>query len=245
MSEGSNLRSTETKNESRSMCTIWRLVSTHQKYKKHFKIAKNISNLVFRKCIMETKQTTAAYNINVLTYSDYLLVISLPDEVKEMVRKYKLSSAKVIGNFDSMHSIAHISVTNQYRQMPVTMGQKLGNYQRFVIRLKPIELRISGFAYFQHGRSGFTIYAKIEMDAEVNKWFAHLKRIFGDKQSMTPHITIAKNIPPHAFKTLWPYFVTREYRHTFVPDKLTVLYRPSINTGGAPWQPFKELSFSK
>ncbi|MBW4891392.1 2'-5' RNA ligase family protein [Mucilaginibacter sp. HMF5004] len=193
---------------------------------------------------METKMFNN-YGVNAATYSDYMLLIAPPDEVIEMVRKYKLSSARMIGNFDSMHSKAHISVTGQYRQMPVTMRQKLDNYQRFVGRLKSIELRIAGFAYFSHGRSGFTIYAKIELNTEVNKWFAHLKRIFGDRQGITPHITIAKNIPPHAFKMLWPEFAMREYAETFTPDKLTVLCRPTININDDNWVHFKELHFSK
>jgi hypothetical protein len=194
---------------------------------------------------MEIANLTTNYGINAATYSDYLLLISPPHEVKEMVRKYKLSSARMIGNYDGMHGIAHISVTRQHRQMPVTMGQKLDNYQRFVGRLKPIEIRIVGFSYFTHGRQGFTIYAKIELNAEVNKWFAHLGRIFGERHTNTPHITIAKNIPPHAFKMLWPEFAVRDYRAGFTPDKLTVLRQPTINLNNEHWVPFKELLFSK
>lgn len=194
--------------------------------------------------IMEPAKTMN-YGIHAATYSDYMLLISPPDEVKELVRKYKLSCAKVIGDFDGMHSIAHISVTRQHRQMPVTMGQKLDCYQRLTTRLKPIELRTAGFSYFSHGRSGFTIYAKIDVNTEVNKWFAHLKRIFGDKQTITPHITIAKNIPPHAFKALWPYFVNREFKHAFIPERLMVLSRPTFNMGDAHWDYFKELNFGK
>ena len=59
------------------------------------------------------------------TYCDYMMLISPPAEVKETVRKLKLSSAKVIGEYEGMHSIAHITVTGQGRQMPVMMKEKL------------------------------------------------------------------------------------------------------------------------
>jgi 2'-5' RNA ligase len=125
------------------------------------------------------------------------------------------------------------------------MGQKLDCYQRFIGRLKPIELRVAGFSYFTHGRQGFTIYAKIELNTEVNQWFAHLGRIFGERHTIIPHITIAKNIPPHAFKMLWPEFSVRQYRAAFTPDVLTVLRRPTINMSNQYWAPFKELHFGK
>jgi hypothetical protein len=194
---------------------------------------------------METADIIANYGINAAIYSDYLLLIAPSDGVKEMVRKYKLSSARMIGNYDGMHNPAHISVTKQHRQMPVTMGQKLDSYQRFVERLKPIELRIAGFGYFTHGRQGFTIYAKIELNAEVTQWFGHLGRIFGERHAITPHIAIAKNIPPHAFKMLWAEFSVREYGSSFTPDALTVLRRPTINISNQYWVPFKELHFGK
>jgi len=194
---------------------------------------------------MDTSNSSNYTHINTATYSDYMLLISPPEAVKDMVRKYKLSCAKVIGNFDGMHSIAHITVTGQHRQMPVTMLQKLDCYQRSLIRLKPIELNITGFNYFTHGKQGATIYAKIELNTEVNKWFDHLKRIFGDRQSIVPHITIAKNIPVHAFQALWPHFVNRAYRESFVPDKLVVLSRPMINMADDKWRFFKELQFGK
>ncbi|WP_295655528.1 2'-5' RNA ligase family protein [uncultured Mucilaginibacter sp.] len=194
---------------------------------------------------MEKVKAISVGGISASIYSDYMLVIPPPNEVKEMIRKYKLSCAKVIGHYDGMHSIAHISVTGQHRQMPVTMGQKLDCYQRALIRLKPIELNINGFGNFMHGSSGATIYAKIEMNTEVNRWFEQLKRVFGDRKTIVPHITIAKNIPLYAFKALWPHFVNREYRERFVPDRLTTLTRPTFYTEGEFWRVFKELHFTK
>jgi 2'-5' RNA ligase len=182
-------------------------------------------------------------NINESTYSDYIFLISPSAEIKEMVRKYKLSCAKVIGDFDGKHGIAHISVTKQHRQMPVEMMQKLNCYQKKLRFFKPAEMRVNGFSYFTHGNLSATIYAKIELDAAMNSWFTQMKRVFGDSKKSVPHVTIAKNIPVDLFKTLWPYFVNRQYKESFDADRVIILSRPMIGGSGHQWNFFKELYF--
>ena len=194
---------------------------------------------------METAKIFPDYGISASAYSDYMVIISPPDDVEEIVRKCKEFCERKVGQFDSRYSRAHISVAGQARQMPITMGQKLDCYQRSLIRLKPVELHIRNFDKFDNGKAGFTIYAKIELNDDVKKWFGQLSKVFGNRESVTPHITIAKTLPDSAFKKLWKTFDTLEYRRAFVPDKLTVLSRPCFSPGRVHWTHFKELYFSK
>jgi len=179
------------------------------------------------------------------TYCDYMIIISPPAEIREMIRKYKRSSAKVIGTYDGMHSIAHITVTGQGRQMPVMMLQKLDYYQKKFIRIKANYIRIKGFNFFTHGATSATIYAELELSAELRTWFAQLKKVFGDGQHTVPHITVVKNIPTDNFKKLWPYFEGRSYNAYFLADRLTVLSRPTFGSNETRWIPFKELYLKK
>ncbi|WP_348047536.1 2'-5' RNA ligase family protein [Mucilaginibacter sp.] len=184
-------------------------------------------------------------DVNEKTYSDYMMVISPPAEVEEMIRKYKKASARLIGDFEGMYSKAHISITNQHRQMPDMMQQKLDCYMRPINRLRPVPMYVNGFSYFTHGNTTATIYAKIELTPEVTNWFLHIKRIFGDKRKDTaPHITVAKSIPMEHFQKLWPKFIGQQYQFEFTPQSVTVLSRPMIGGHGKYWTPFKELYFN-
>lgn len=127
-------------------------------------------------------------DINASTYSDYMMLISPPPEVIEGISKYKKASARLIGDFEGMYGKAHISLTSQYRQIPGLMMQKLDAYRKPVSSLNPVQLHINGFSFFKHGDTSATIYAKIELNAEVANWFIHLKRIFGDKNKPASRI---------------------------------------------------------
>lgn len=184
-------------------------------------------------------------DVNANTYSDYMMIISPPAEVMDVIMRYKKASARLIGDFEGMYSKAHISVANQHRQMPYVMGQKLECYQRPINRLKPVIMHVNGFNYFKHGNAAATIYAKIELNTEINNWFNHIKRIFGEKRKdIVPHIPVAKNVPVEQFQILWPKFIAQQYRFDFTPQSITVLTRPMIGGKDKFGTPMKELYFN-
>ncbi|OCX54086.1 hypothetical protein BEL04_07400 [Mucilaginibacter sp. PPCGB 2223] len=174
-----------------------------------------------------------------------MMLISPSAEIKEMVRRLKLSSAKVIGEYDGKHSIAHITITGQGRQMPVMMTEKLEYYQKKLLRIRANYISVKGFAYFLHGSASATIYARPVLNAELADWFRAVRKVFGDKQQLVPHITIVKDIPMVDFRRLWPYFEHREFNAYFLADKLTVLSRPTFGSENAHWTNFKDLYFKK
>ncbi|WP_448697717.1 2'-5' RNA ligase family protein [Mucilaginibacter sp. AW1-3] len=179
------------------------------------------------------------------TYCDYMMMISPPAEIRETVRKLKLSSAKVIGEYRGKHSIAHITVTGQGRQMPVMMKEKLEYYQKKLLRVKANYIAVKGFYYFLHGASSATIYARLVLSEELTAWFASIRNVFGDRQQFVPHITIVKDMPMADFKKLWPYFEHREFSAHFLADRLTVLSRPTFGSSNNHWTIFKDLYFKK
>lgn len=179
------------------------------------------------------------------TYCDYMMLISPPAEIRETVRKLKLSSAKVIGEYPGKHSIAHITVAGQGRQMPVMMKEKLEYYQKKLLRIKASYIAIKGFHYFLHGSASATIYARLVLSPELTGWFASIRKVFGHSQQFVPHITIVKDIPLTDFKKLWPYFEHRAFNAYFLADRLTVLSRPTFGNNNNHWTNFKDIYFKK
>lgn len=108
----------------------------------------------------------------------------------------------------------------------------------------PIELQINGFAFFNHGKTGKTIYAAIELTTQTNLWFKLLMGEMGIKvKAFVPHITVAKNIPVSSFNKLWPKFETCKYAETFKVNSLTVLKRETY-VEYCEWRMYKELFFA-
>lgn len=177
------------------------------------------------------------------SYQDYLMIIALPDSVIKQISKYKRASANVIGQFKGMHSTAHISITKQQRCKPFMAQPFILQMERRLMSLQPAQLRISNFSFFKHGETGYTIYAAVNVAAPNHNWFKLLRREMGIKVvNFEPHITVVKNIPPSAFKKLWPYFEKCTYNEVFIAGSLTIFSR---NTFGEQkeWRPFKELHF--
>ena len=53
-----------------------------------------------------------------VAYADYLIVISLPENVVKEVSRYKRASVNLIGHFEEMHRAAQIVITHQVRCKP-------------------------------------------------------------------------------------------------------------------------------
>ncbi len=177
------------------------------------------------------------------SYKDYLIIISPPQEVIKQISKYKRASANKIGAFKGLHSTAHISITHQQRCKPFLAEPFISNMEKRLMSMHPVELHISGFDFFKHGNIGFTIYATVNPAPSNINWFKLLRKQMGIKlPNFVPHITVAKNIAPSAFKKLWPYFENDKYNAEFTVNTLTVLQRETF-ADGAEWRPFKELYF--
>ena len=178
-----------------------------------------------------------------MSYADYLMIISPPDAIKKDISRYKRASVNVIGHFEGMHSSAHISITHQTRCKPFLVQPAI---ERMAVRLNtvsPIELHICGFNYFKHGHSAYTIYAAIESNLHTDNWFKLLRRQMGIKvKNFVPHITIARNIPVTAFNKLWPNFVNRTITETFTAGSLTILQRDTY-VEYCEYRVYKELFF--
>ena len=176
-------------------------------------------------------------------YADFMILLSPPDKVKALVRDHKLYTAEVIGNYESMHSIAHISIKKMHRQKSFLTEPAIRSLNPKLATIPSVTLSIDGFDYFNHGEDFKTIYAKISSSPEVTQWFKMLKKHLNIKEFMVPHITIARNIPVSDFDRLWPHFKAIKWSESFMVNELTVLQKETF-TPFAKWELFTTLPFS-
>jgi len=176
-------------------------------------------------------------------YTDYLMVISPPENIIKEVERYKRASVNLIGHFEGMHRTAQVIITHQTRCKPflvqpaiTAMATRLGN-------MPPVELRVNGFAFFTKGHAK-TICAVIESTVKTDNWFKLLNNQMGIKvKNFVPHIIIASNIPVTSFNKLWPNFENREWSETFTVNSLTILHRDTF-VEYCEWKVYRELFFA-
>lgn len=176
-------------------------------------------------------------------YADFMILLSPPDQVKALVRDHKLHAAKIIGNYESMHSIAHISIKKMHRQKSFLTTPLILGLNIKLATIPPVTLTIDGFDYFNHGEDFKTIYAKISSTPEITQWFKTLKKHLNIKEFMVPHITIARNIPVSDFNQLWPHFKALKWNENFTVNELTVLEKETF-APFAKWNLFTTLPFT-
>src|SRR5579862_8729292 len=166
-----------------------------------------------------------------MNYKDFLVIIAPPECVANQILLLKKACAKHIGMFESMHSKAHISFglfgeeIETPRQKTFAMESFFNLVASDISIIEPIELKINGFSFFNHGKNFKTIYASFELTDEIMEWFNNIKKILKIDSKLTPHITIAKKIPIDAFNKLWPHFEEIKFKSSFVVDYLTILTR--------------------
>jgi hypothetical protein len=175
-------------------------------------------------------------------YTDFFILLSPPAQVKAMVRDHKLHAARIIGDYESMNSIAHISIKKMHRQKSFLTTPLILGLNTKLAAIPPVTLTIDGFDYFNHGEDYKTIYAKIRTTPEITQWFKTLKKHLNIKEFMVPHITIARNIPVSDFNQLWPHFKAIKWNESFTVNELLVLEKETF-APFAKWEEFTRLPF--
>lgn len=175
-------------------------------------------------------------------YQDYLIVLTPSNNVCKRIKRIKEDSAAIIGDYDSRHSKAHISIQQWPRKKPIWIDALMPKLERELLTLPPLTVNINGFDFFHHEENP-TIYARLEQNPGTLVWFKHLKRFFSGG-SFIPHITIARNLSSPTFKKLWPYLNKQIWSEEFKVDKLTILRRDMIGYDKS-YKIFKELPFNR
>ncbi|WP_374950672.1 hypothetical protein [Mucilaginibacter sp.] len=161
----------------------------------------------------------------------FLNLASLPKDSDERLQKFKRACVKHIGPFKSMNAKTHISFTGLRFEADLQSKNFIDPNIHYALienilsNVPPIQINIRGFGKLHHGHNSRTIYAAIEMNGPVFQWFCWVDKVFSNKKTINPHITIARNIPLTSFNKLWPHFENRPYEDTFDIMGLNILER--------------------
>jgi len=173
-------------------------------------------------------------------YKDYMIVLSPPKSIDDQVKKFRKSSAYLIGDFDGMHGKAHITMKNLRRQKPFWTEPLFTQLEKELSLIEPVTLQINNFATFLP-TDFTTIYAAIKSTPEMEDWLKRLRKSLNEKKAV-PHITIVRQIPNALAKKLWPKFKDRQWDDEFEIDCLTILHRETFG-GSKHWELFREIRF--
>ncbi|OKS85852.1 hypothetical protein RG47T_1298 [Mucilaginibacter polytrichastri] len=172
-----------------------------------------------------------------------MLLLRPDDRICAEISSYKKFAAGLIGDYPSMGSTAHISVSKYTRKKPYIMRPAIETLQPKLKGMPAVTLQINNFKFFVHKNNTYTIYAAIEATYQSDNWFAALgKQLHISKSQLTPHITIARSINENCFYKLWPHFKYITFRQRFMINSLTVLERETLNSQ-SKWSIFHEFMF--
>jgi len=174
------------------------------------------------------------------TYKDYMIILSPPMKIAEQVKKFKQASHRLIGDFESMHSKAHISLKRLHRQKPYWTEPLFDKLEKELSLLEPATLQLNGFATFLP-TDYTTIYAAILSTPEMEDWFKGLRQCLGEKKSV-PHITIARQVSNDRARKLWPRFKDRHWDEAFEVKYLTILHRGTYEHERS-WEILRQIPF--
>lgn len=151
---------------------------------------------------------------------DYFILISPPQKIIAKVDAKKRSLNKTVPAGDkNLHSVAHISL---YRMLvPENDDLILQKLRRALAHLYRFTVRLNGAELFKHGRSKISLVLTIENPEPVRMIHAFIAREFRTSRSITPHLTIARDIPSrYAEKIRLQDF---QLYDEFLCEKITVL----------------------
>ncbi|HTI61477.1 2'-5' RNA ligase family protein [Mucilaginibacter sp.] len=174
------------------------------------------------------------------TYKDYMIILSPPMSIAEQVKKYKQAAHRLIGDFESLHSKAHISLKRLHRQKPYWTEPQFDKLEKELSLLEPAALQLNGFATFLP-TDYTTIYAAILSTPEMEDWFKRLRQCLGEKK-FVPHITIARQVSNDRARKLWPKFKDRPWSDQFEIKYLTILERSTYEHDRS-WQVHRQIPF--
>jgi len=178
--------------------------------------------------------------LNMEAYKDYLIILSPPAIIADQVKKFKQSSARLIGDFEGMYGKAHITMKRLPRQKSFWTEPLFSQLEKELSLLEPFTMQINGFATFLP-TDYTTIYAAIKSTPVMEDWFKRLRKSLNEKKSV-PHITIARQVPNEKAKKLWPKFKDRRWNDEFEVKRLTILQRESYGYD-KKWRHFADIPF--
>jgi 2'-5' RNA ligase len=167
----------------------------------------------------------------------YLLIIRPPEDIFLSVKDLKLDLRKTYGSFDSVNSIAHITLFHGYIS-GYSGNDILSKLEEALHGINSFKIQLNGFGKFEESR---TIYLNTEPKKEIlnihKKIFAYFPEI---TPLQHPHLTIAKDLDQAIFEESWnQIYKSKEFCAEFSCHSLVLYQRSRFE-----YKEVAEISFS-
>jgi 2'-5' RNA ligase len=179
----------------------------------------------------EIKDFLPGYKVN-----EYLLVLSLPKELWERVRKIKEEFAEKFQSDHARWGKPHITLANfvQYAMMEERIVNRLRNV---AMGHYPFKIELKDFGSFPSHTIYINVTSKIPVQSLVKSIRTETQRLMklNDENKphfiMEPHLTIARKLQPWQYEKGWLEYSNRNFSGRFIADSMLLLKRPVADTG--------------
>lgn len=153
--------------------------------------------------------------------TEYLILISPPDEIKKEIKKLKTKLSKMIGNTpENQYSVAHISLFKTAWEKDKHVLERL---KKVLSDLNSFTISLNGVDVFSHGTKKKTVYLKVENQKPLHHLYEAFKAEFKVKKEFAPHLSIEKNLPIADFEKIQHDLNSFNHTCEWTCDRITVL----------------------
>jgi 2'-5' RNA ligase len=157
---------------------------------------------------------------------EFLVILPVPQHIRQQVNVFKEEFEVLYGDFNSRHSIPHITICD-FLLFEHRTYDTMTFFQDRLKSLEPLNLRVNGFDSFNSSK---TLYAHVEKSepfsnlltqVDITRQMLRLRKNYF--QSNTPHITIAKNLSSNVYQEAKEVFQKRDFYSDFEADRMEIL----------------------
>ena len=175
----------------------------------------------------------------------YFVAIIPPSPIYEEALKLKLYFKDQYQSKASLNSPPHITVHMPFQWKEEKESELIKTFEQFSIRLKPFNLKLSGFGSFPPRVLFIDVEKNDSLTALHNDLHQHCKRelnVFNANykdKAFHPHLTLAfRDLKKPMYTKAWEEFEHKKFSGEFGVNKFALLKH-----NGKVWEVYKEFEF--
>ena len=186
----------------------------------------NICAITINTVAMRNYQVQGNLFVQESRLCEFLIILPLPKHIQDQVNVFKEEFEVLYGDFNSRHSIPHITICD-FLLFEHRTFDTMEFFRKRLESTYPLELSVNGFNAFDSSK---TVYLEIEtseaytsllQEVDITRQMLYLRKNYF--QSKVPHITIAKNLDHKVYQKARNVFMDRSFYTDFRVDHMQIL----------------------
>ncbi|MDQ7947203.1 MAG: 2'-5' RNA ligase family protein [Pedobacter sp.] len=161
---------------------------------------------------------------------EYLMLISPSEEVSRKVSEVKSIFSETYGCKHAAQLVPHLTMIN-FLQQESAEFRLINCFEKFTQYVAPFSIELNGFGEF----APHTIYLKlaetqpvIDLVKDLRSKFQRILKIseqLKPNYTLKPHLTIARQLTPEQFETIWPTYKKEHFSESFLAKEMILIRR--------------------